>query len=76
MMALPFTFKSVLRQNKTYGNSSKSPCKNIIFKKNPLKETQNPSTYHNSITNLKFQRKPQNIIKKKSSYKDRPIIIT
>jgi hypothetical protein len=25
---------------------------------NPLKETKNPSTYYNSITNLKFQHKP------------------
>jgi hypothetical protein len=26
--------------------------------KNPLKETKNPSRYHNSISNLKFQHKP------------------
>jgi hypothetical protein len=38
---LPFTFKSILRQKKNYGNSKNiSPCKNIIFKKNPLKETK------------------------------------
>jgi hypothetical protein len=38
---LPFTWKSILRQKKNYGNSNISPCKNIIFfKKNPLKETK------------------------------------
>jgi hypothetical protein len=40
-----------------------SPCKNILLKKNPLKQTknQNPSRFHpNSIiTNLKFQHKPK-----------------
>jgi hypothetical protein len=39
--------KSILRQKKNYGNSNISPYKNIIFKKkNPLKETQNPSKYY------------------------------
>jgi hypothetical protein len=31
---------SILRQNKNYGNSNISPCKNIIIKKNTLKETK------------------------------------
>ncbi len=50
--------------------------KHIIFKKNPLKETQNPSRYYNTliITNLKFQHKPKYIMFQKSSYKNRPII--
>jgi hypothetical protein len=40
-MALPFTLKSILRQKKkNYGNSNISPCKNIIIKKNPLRETK------------------------------------
>jgi hypothetical protein len=39
-MAFPFTLKSTLRQNKNYGNSNISPCKNIIFKNNPLKQTK------------------------------------
>ncbi len=30
--ALPFVFKSILRQKKNYGDSNISPCKNIIFK--------------------------------------------
>jgi hypothetical protein len=37
-VALPFTFKSILRQKKNYENSNISPCENVIFKKNPLKE--------------------------------------
>jgi hypothetical protein len=39
-MALPFTIKSILRQKKNYRNLNISPCKNIIFKKHPLKETK------------------------------------
>jgi hypothetical protein len=57
-VALPFTLESMLRQKKKYGNSNISPCKNIIFKKSS-KRNQNPSRYHNSITNLKFQHKPK-----------------
>jgi hypothetical protein len=32
IVALPFTLKSILSQNKNYGNSNISPSKNIIFK--------------------------------------------
>jgi hypothetical protein len=39
-MALPFTWKNVLRQKRIYENSNISPCKIIIFRKNPLKETK------------------------------------
>jgi hypothetical protein len=40
-VALPFTLKSILRrQKKNDGNSNVSPCKNIIFEKNPLNETK------------------------------------
>jgi hypothetical protein len=59
-VALPFTLKNILRQKKNYENSNISPRKkyNLQKKKNPLKETnQNPSRYHNSITNLKFEPK-------------------
>jgi hypothetical protein len=62
-------FKSILRQKKNYGNSKifHHTKTNIIFRKNPLKETKNPSRYHNSIiTNLKFQHKA----KKLSSFKN------
>jgi hypothetical protein len=54
--ALPFRFKSILRQKKNYRNSNISPCKNVIFKKSSSKRNQNPSRYYNSITNLKFQQ--------------------
>jgi hypothetical protein len=42
IVAVPFTLKSIfLRQKKkNYGNSNISPCKNMIFKKHPLKETK------------------------------------
>jgi hypothetical protein len=46
-------------KNKNYGNSNISPCTNIIFKKKSSKRNQNPSRYHNSNTNLKFQHKPK-----------------
>jgi hypothetical protein len=39
-VALPYTLTSILRQKKNYGNLNISPCKIIIFKKNPLKETK------------------------------------
>jgi hypothetical protein len=32
-LPLPFTFKTILRQKKNYGNSNVSPSKNRIFKK-------------------------------------------
>jgi len=57
-LALPFAFKSILREKKNYGNSNISPLKNIIFKKS-FKRNENPSRYYNSITNLKFQHKPK-----------------
>ncbi len=66
-----FTFKSMLRQKKNYGNSNISPCKNIILK-NSTKRNQNPLRYYNSITNLKFQHKPKYHLSK-YSYKSRPI---
>jgi hypothetical protein len=45
----------------------------IIFKK--ILYRKETKILHNSITNLKFQHKPKNIIFQKSSYKNRPIII-
>jgi hypothetical protein len=65
-VALPFTFKSILRQKKNYRNSNISPCKHIIIIKTS-KRNQNISRY---ITNLNTS---QNIILRKSSYKNRPI---
>jgi hypothetical protein len=47
----------------------------LIFKKFS-KRNQNPSKYYNSITNLEFQHKPKYIIFQKSSYTNRPTIIT
>jgi hypothetical protein len=52
-MALPFTFKGILRQKKNYENSNISPCKTVIFKKSP-KRNQNLSdarTYAKKMVN-------------------------
>jgi hypothetical protein len=58
--ALPFTLKFILRQKKNYENSNISPCtKCNLQKKKSSKRNQNPSRYHNSITNLKFEHKPK-----------------
>ncbi len=71
-LALPFTLKNILRQKKkNYENSNISTCKNIIFKKSS-KRNQDPSSYHNSITDCKFQHKP---IFQKSSYESSRHII-
>ncbi len=50
--------------------------KYINLQINPLtkkkkQKTQNPSRYHNSRTNLKFQHKPKCIIFQKSSYRNK-----
>jgi hypothetical protein len=59
-VAWPFTLKSILREEKNYGNSNISACKNMIFQKSS-KRNQNPKnpSYYNSITNLEFQHKPK-----------------
>jgi hypothetical protein len=59
-VALPFTLKKgILRQKKNDGNSNNFTMAKCNLQKNPLKETKNPSRYHNSRTNLKFQHKPK-----------------
>jgi hypothetical protein len=66
-----------MQNRKNYENSNAPPCKNIIFKKNPLnkkKPKKNPSRdyYNSSITNLKFQQhKPKYYHLQKSSYKNK-----
>jgi hypothetical protein len=55
-MALPFTFKGILRQKKKYGKFKYFTNQNYnLQKKSSKRETKNPSRYHNSITNLKVQ---------------------
>jgi hypothetical protein len=58
-------YRKKAKEEELYGNLNISPCKNIIFKKNRLKETQNPSKYHNYVTNLKFQHKKKKKIEEK-----------
>jgi hypothetical protein len=58
--ALPFTtFKSILRLKEELWKFKYFTMQKYDLQKNPLKETQNPSRYHNSNTNLKFQHKPK-----------------
>ncbi len=64
-VALPFTFKSILRQKKKYGNSNISPWKKIILK-NSSKRNQNPLRYYNSI--ISSFNTSQNIIYFKSPH--------
>jgi hypothetical protein len=45
------------------------------LKKKSFKRIRNPSRYHNSITNLKFEHKLKYHLSN-SSYENRPIIIT
>jgi len=40
-------------------NSNIPPSKKYNLQKNPLKRNQNPSSYYNSIINLKFPHKPK-----------------
>jgi hypothetical protein len=55
---LAIYMKKYLRaKRRSNENSNISPCKNIIFKKSS-KANQNPSRDYNSLTNLKFQHKP------------------
>jgi hypothetical protein len=70
-MALPFTWKNILRKNKNYGNSNISPCKKKCSKKNPLKETK----FFQDIITLSLIPSfniSQNIIFQKSSHKNKP----
>ncbi len=67
--------KYLLRQKKNcYENSNISPCKNIIFKKNPLKETQILQDIITLLQLISSFNTSQNIIFQKHSYKNKPII--
>ncbi len=73
-VALPFTLKSTLRQEKNDENSNILPCKNITYKNSSKKRNQNPSRYYNSYNKSQVSTQAQNIIFQKSSCKTRPII--
>jgi hypothetical protein len=49
--------------------------KKKIFTRSSKKKPKILQRYYNSITNLKFQHKPKNIIFQKSLYKNRPITV-
>jgi len=61
-VALPFTLKWILSQKEEeeLWKLKYFTMQKYNLAKNPLKETQNPSRYYNSIiTNLKFQHEPK-----------------
>jgi hypothetical protein len=76
IVALPFTLKKYLKAKEELWNFKYFTMQKYNLQKKSFKRNQNPSRYHNSITNLKFQHKPRYIIFQKSSNnKNRPIII-
>jgi hypothetical protein len=58
IVALPFTLKNILNQNKIMEISIFYHAK-INLKKKSSKRNRIPSRYHNSIINPKFQHKPK-----------------
>jgi len=74
IVALPFTLKNILRQEKNYENSYISPMQKLYSSKNPLpKRNQNPSRYYNSITNLKFPTQTKILSLKNTSRGQNPL---
>jgi hypothetical protein len=63
-LAVEREFLCPLRRNDIIFGLGLGSCKNIIFKKNPPKETKNPSRYYNSRTNLKFEHKTKYYLSK------------
>jgi hypothetical protein len=63
-MASPFTLKSVLMQKEESWKFKCFTMQKHNLQQNPPKENKNPSTYHNFITNLKFQHKPKHHLSK------------
>jgi hypothetical protein len=64
-LALPFPFKKYLEPKEELWKFKYFTTQKYNLQKKPSKRNQNPSRYHNSITNLKFQHKA-----KKLSYKN------
>jgi hypothetical protein len=56
-VALPLALNHILRQKKELWKLKYFTMQKYNLQKNALKEKKNPSRYHNSITNLKFQNK-------------------
>jgi hypothetical protein len=77
-LALPFTLKRMLMQKKNYGNSNISPYKKYIpnLQKNPLKETKILQDIITLYLISSFNTSQNIKVFQKSSYKNRPNIIT
>ncbi len=58
-MTLPIYMKKYLKAKEELWKLKYLTMQKYNLEKNPLKENQNPSSYYNSITNLKYQHKPK-----------------
>ncbi len=63
-MALAFTLKSISWQKRRIMEIQIFHHAKIYSSKKSSKGNQNPSRYHNSMTNFKFQHKPKNHLSK------------
>jgi hypothetical protein len=73
--ALPFTLKKYLKAKEELWKLKYFTIQKYNLQKKCSKRNQNPSGYHKSITNLKFQHKPQlSSFKNPHIKKNRPII--
>jgi hypothetical protein len=58
-VALPFTLKNILRQKEELWKLKYFTMQKYNLQKKSSQRNQDPSTYYNSRTNLKFQHKPK-----------------
>jgi hypothetical protein len=58
-LALPFTLKSIFKAKEKLWEFQYFTLQKYNLQKKSSKRNQNPSRYHNSKTNLKFQHKPK-----------------
>jgi hypothetical protein len=58
-VALPFRFKKYLKAKEELRKFKYFTMQKYNLQKESFERNQNPSRYHNSITNLKFQYKPK-----------------
>ncbi len=55
----PLTLKKYLKAKQELWKLKYFTVQKYNLQKNPLKENQNPSRYHNYVSNLKFQHNPK-----------------
>ncbi len=72
-VALPFYIKKYLKAKEEWWKFKDFTMQKCNLQNKSSKRNQNPSRYHNSITNLKFQHKPKYRLSKNPHVKNRPI---